>query len=280
MKKIIAILLSLLAILSLIGCEKLPEEPEPTSTPSQSTPEPRDYYEDSAEATPEPSGDEGEEAEGDAEGDEGEEAEDEEDGGEEESSDSSDSSSSGSRTRSEVSEELHANVIVDDSEGVIGPDLQRSWRMMLPPLRAYNMSGRIQATPAPAEPGVEAPFVPEPIPNIDVRLNYTGVLTNCAYLNDQGIPMVNLSRVVTALEGNVPNKGAMRIISLKEEIAILDVFAGTINYKGIVYNLSAIPVEINGKLYVSIDLFSIFPGAKITNEENVVNIASPTSAGG
>ncbi len=260
MKKIIAAVLACCALSALIGCEKLPEEPEPTNTPSANTPEPRDYYSDSSEASQEP--DEDESAEGGGEEDTETEEESEEGEEEESPSSSSDSDSSGTRRPSaDIEAELHPNVVVNSSGGTVGSDLGRGYRMILPPLRAYSMSGggvaRATASPEP-EPEPE----PEPTPEPQERELYvineeipTGPLESKAFIYN-GSSMVPLEEIINVI-GIMPSIGDNIEIDfdIKGVYIHINLISGDINIDTIPSFITPVPIYKDDKWFVPAELF-------------------------
>ncbi len=276
MKKIIAALLALIAIISLIGCERLPEEPEPTATPRATTPEPRDYYSDTAEETPEPEESEAPEGEEDEDGEEAVETSEE---SEEDEDDSDSTFSYTRRTREEIEAEIMQGVEKDETDTRLGSDLARPYRM-LPPADGWR--GAYGGVVRREEPVGEAPVVvapepePEPTPNIPIIIEgNVGNEPPKAYIED-GVPMLPLNEVMDELSVRAPDGGTRMVLSYKDDIAILDLVAGTISFEGNINYLSVPPYYLEDKWYVSIDLFSIFPKAGINYDGTTVNIKQPT----
>ncbi len=272
MKKTVYIfaLLACLALFALMGCERLPEEPEPTPTPRASTSEQRDYYSDSAEATPEPEPDESEAPEGEEDVETSEESEEEED-------DSESTFSYTRRTREEIEAELNAGVAKDETDARLGSDLVRPYRM-LPPAGGWRGAyGGVVRREEPVEVAPEIPVVQDPVPNIAVKVNNEQPIIDAAY-KEGGITMLSLEKVMKAIssESVVEKDGIIRFISIYGEIYYLDLLTGTINHGLERYNLSTLPTQVGDELYVPIDMFTIFPGAKVYPEGNIVRIEITT----
>ncbi len=290
-RTVIAVLIACMTLFAFVGCEKLPEEPEATNTPSPSSSETRDDNSDSAEATPEPEG-ETPEGEEDAEED-GEEIETSEESEEDGEDEEDPTFSYTRRSREEIEAELNIGVSKYDSGSKSIRGLTGSWRM-IPPAGgwAFARGGvvRKEEPVATAEPGAPTPrptATPKPTMTVLLNANKDGIeaikSASKAYLYNKRTPMIDIRTVVRELGGYVSESGMEQTISLNGQIAYVDLSAGTCRYGSTTFELSAPPQKVGKTWYVPLNVLSMFIGSDLyfNSEDVVINIppkASKTTA--
>ncbi len=257
MKKLLAAILAIIVIITFAGCEKLPEEPEPTRTPSSSTPEPKDYYSDSDEEASEPEDTDSTEGEEGEEGEEDIETSEEEDDSEEEEP----AFRYTRRTREEIEAELNQGIEKDEDGARVGQDLTGRYRIIPPAGGWTGARGGVvkKETPAAQTPVIEPEPEPEPTKTptkFTEKLIFIQVQTPVkpdALIIDQ-VPMFPIDALVTEMAELWPDSfsiepkdglGNERLISVNKEYLSIDLLTGKCVFEGSEILLSTPPKKIS-----------------------------------